>query len=91
MYIYKQLDVIKFVSHLRQVGGFLRVLWVSSTNKTDIHDITEIWLIVALSTMTLTLTLNMAEQIYFVRVILPVTMIPKSILSNLSFIQYKAR
>jgi hypothetical protein len=62
---------------------------VSSTNKTDIHDITEIWLIVALSTMTL--TLNMAEQIYFVRVILPVTMIPKSILSNLSFIQYKAR
>jgi hypothetical protein len=32
----------------------------------------------------MTLTLNMAEQIYFVRVILPVTMIPKSILSNLS-------
>ena len=54
MYIYKQLDVIKFVSHLRQVGGFLRVLWVSSTNKTDIHDITEILLKVALNTIPLT-------------------------------------
>ena len=34
--------VIKFVSDLRQVGGFLRVLPISSTNKTDHHDITEI-------------------------------------------------
>jgi hypothetical protein len=37
--------VIKFVSDLRQVGGFL---WVSSTNKTDRHDINEILLRVAL-------------------------------------------
>ena len=36
--------VIKFVSELRQVGGFLRVLRFSSTNKTDRHDITEILL-----------------------------------------------
>jgi hypothetical protein len=38
-----QVTVIKFVSDLRQVGGFLRVL-VSSTNKTDRHDIAEILL-----------------------------------------------
>ena len=41
--------VIKFVSDLRQVGGFLRVLPVSSTNITDRHDITEILLKVALN------------------------------------------
>jgi len=45
--------LIKFVSHLRQAGGFLRVLPVSSTNKTDRHDITEILLKVALNTITL--------------------------------------
>jgi hypothetical protein len=38
--------VIKYVSDLRQVGGFLRVLWFP-TNKTDRHDITEILLKVA--------------------------------------------
>jgi gamma-glutamylcyclotransferase (GGCT)/AIG2-like uncharacterized protein YtfP len=43
-----QHHVIKFVSDLRQVGCFLRV---SSTNKTDRHDITEILLKVALSTI----------------------------------------
>ena len=42
--------VIKFVSDLRQVGGFLRSP-VSSTNKTDRHDITEILLKVALNTI----------------------------------------
>ena len=36
--------VIKFVSDLRQIGGFLQVPPVSSTNKTDRHDITEILL-----------------------------------------------
>jgi hypothetical protein len=36
--------VIKFVSDLRHVGGFLRVLLVSSTNKIHRHDITEIML-----------------------------------------------
>jgi hypothetical protein len=41
--------VIKFVSDLQQVGGFL---WVSSTNETDRHDITGILLKVALNTIT---------------------------------------
>ena len=41
--------VIKLVSDLRQVSGFLRF---SSTNKTDHHDITEILLKVALNTIT---------------------------------------
>ena len=42
----------KFVSDLQQVGGFLRVL--SFTNKTNLHDITEILLQVALNTINLT-------------------------------------
>jgi hypothetical protein len=42
--------VIKFVSVLQQVGGFLRVLR-SSTNKTDRHDITEILLKLPLRTI----------------------------------------
>ena len=40
--------LIKFVSDLRQVGGFR---WVSSTNKTDLHGAFEILLKVALSTI----------------------------------------
>ena len=44
--------VIKFVSDLRQVGGFPPGLPVSSTNKTDRHDITEILLKVALNIIT---------------------------------------
>ena len=40
--------VIKFVSDLRQVGGFIG----NSTNNTHRHDITEISLIVALNTIT---------------------------------------
>jgi hypothetical protein len=36
--------VIKFVSDLRQAGGFLRVLPVSPINKSDRHDITEMLL-----------------------------------------------
>ena len=43
--------VIKFVSDLRQVGGFLLVLRFSSANKTDHHDITEILLKVTLNTI----------------------------------------
>ena len=35
--------VIKFVSNLWQVGDFLQVLQVSSTNKSDRHDIAEIF------------------------------------------------
>ena len=46
--------VIKFVSDLWKVSGFSPGTPVSSTNKTDPHDITEILLKVALSTMTLT-------------------------------------
>jgi hypothetical protein len=42
--------VIKFVSDLWQVSGFLWILLVSSTNKTDYHDITEILLKVTLNT-----------------------------------------
>ena len=45
--------VIKFVSDLRQIGGFLHV---SFTNKTDRHDITEILLKVTLNTIKQTKT-----------------------------------
>jgi hypothetical protein len=44
--------VIKFVSDLRQVGGFSAGPPVSSTNKTDRHDIAEILLKVALNTIS---------------------------------------
>jgi|JYMV01.1.fsa_nt_gi methylthioribose-1-phosphate isomerase len=43
--------VIKFASDLLQVGGFSLSTPVSSTNKTDRHDITEILLKVALNTI----------------------------------------
>ena len=46
--------VIKFVSDLRQVGGFSLGTPVYSTNNTDSHDINEILLRVALNTITLT-------------------------------------
>jgi len=48
--------MIEFLSDLRQIGGFHRILWVSSTNKTDHHDITERLLKVALNTINLNLT-----------------------------------
>jgi hypothetical protein len=47
--------VIKFVSDLQQVCGFLLGTLVYFTNKTDHHNITEILLKVALNTKTLTL------------------------------------
>jgi len=51
--------VIKFVSDLRQVGGFLRVLsFLSPIKLTAKTDITEILLKVALNTLTLTLHSN---------------------------------
>jgi hypothetical protein len=53
-----QLYVIKFVSDLWQVSGFLQILLVSTTNKTDHHNITEIFLKVALNTITLALLLK---------------------------------
>jgi hypothetical protein len=43
----QKVGVIKFVSDLRQVSGFHQGGPVSSTNKTDCHDITEIVLKVA--------------------------------------------
>ena len=49
--------VVKFVSDLRQVDGFLWVLRFLSTNKTDYHDITEILLKVALNTITILLSI----------------------------------
>jgi len=45
---------MEFVSELQKVCGFLRFSPVSSTNKTDRHDITEIPLKVALNTIILT-------------------------------------
>jgi hypothetical protein len=48
--------MIKFVSDLRPVGGFSPGTLVSSTNKTDRHDIVEILLKVALNTIYQTLT-----------------------------------
>ena len=45
--------VIKFVSDLRQVGGFSPSTLVSTTNKNDRHDIIEILLKVALRTINL--------------------------------------
>jgi hypothetical protein len=56
--------VIKFVSDLWQVGGFLWDLrFVSSTNKTDRHDITEILLNVALNTLTLTMYISLISKL----------------------------
>jgi len=46
--------VIKFVSDLRQVGGFLLVLRFPPPITNDRHDITEILLKVALNTINLT-------------------------------------
>jgi hypothetical protein len=55
--------VIKFVSDLRQVVGFLWV-WVSSTNKTAHHAITDILLKVALKTIS---QLEIKDQLPFHR------------------------
>ena len=47
--------VINFVSDLRQVGGFSPGTPVSSTNKTDRHNIAEILLKVVLTSISLNL------------------------------------
>ena len=54
--------VIKFVSDLQQVGGFLRFSPVFSTDKTDNYDISEILLKVALNPIT-TLTLTIVNRL----------------------------
>jgi len=46
--------VIKFVSYLRQVGGFHLVIWFS-LSKSDRHDIAKILLKVTLNTITITI------------------------------------
>ena len=51
--------VIKFVNDLRQVDGFLRVLRFPPPMKLTAMDITEIFLKVALNTITLTLFLHL--------------------------------
>ena len=48
--------VIKFVTDLRKVGEFSPGIPISSTNKTDRHDIAETLLKVSLNTIALTLT-----------------------------------
>ena len=60
--------VIKVVNDLGQVGGFLRVLPVTSTNKTDHHDITDILLKVALNTHSTLcyIDLDLSRQVQFV-------------------------
>ena len=50
--------VIKFVSDLQQVSVFFPDTLVSSTKKTDRHNIAEILLKVVLNTITLALTLQ---------------------------------
>jgi hypothetical protein len=47
-----QLFVVKFVSYLRFVVGFLSDYSVSTTNKTEIHDIVEIVLKVTVKILT---------------------------------------
>jgi hypothetical protein len=49
----------KFVSDLQQVGGYSPGNPVSSTNKTDCHDIADILLKVALNTIILALPLQL--------------------------------
>ena len=56
---------MKFVSDLRQVGDFLRVLPVSYTNKIDRHDITEILLKVVLNTIKQTNKHNTSENLKY--------------------------
>jgi hypothetical protein len=58
--------VIKVVGDLRQVSGFLWILLVFSTNKTDSHDITEILLKVALNTILSTLQ-NKDKEVFHIR------------------------
>jgi hypothetical protein len=55
--------VIKFVSDLQQVDGFFPGTPISSTNKTDCHDKTEILLKVVLNITILTLTLYIKFEV----------------------------
>ena len=55
--------VIKFVSDLQRVGGFLRVPRFPPPIKLDCHDITEILLKVALN------TINQNYNVFFVQIL----------------------
>ena len=61
-----QLYVIKFVSDIRQVGGFLRVLQFPPPIKLTVTIYTEILLKVALNTINLTITLVSVKYIQFI-------------------------
>jgi hypothetical protein len=67
----KQHYIIKFVSDLRQVGGFLWELRFPPPNKTDHHDIAKILLKMVLNTLTLALHSNIDwlnwGQIYVIK------------------------
>ena len=62
--------VMKFVSDLRQVGGFLRVLRFPQQKKIDRHEIAEILLKVTLNTIILTLTLNLRKYDWCLKVVI---------------------
>ena len=62
--------MIKFVTDLWQVGGFSLGPSGSSTNKTDRHDITEIFLKVALSTIIPTNQANKNDNCYKTEILL---------------------
>ena len=53
--------VMKFVSDLREIGGFLQV---SFTNEIDHHDITEMLLKVVLNTLKWQQKFNWADKFY---------------------------
>ena len=69
----KQHYVIKFVSELRQDDVFFPGKPVFSTNKTDRHDITEIFLKVVLKTITRTLLLQYLYSICVRGIDLPIS------------------
>ena len=75
--------VIKFVSDLPQVGGSLGTL-VSSNNKTDHHDITEILLKVALNTINQ--TFNKISQYQWNHGLTNVTHLAKLLYSSVSYL-----
>ena len=79
--------MIQFVSHLRQVGGFLRSTPVSATFKTDRYDITEILLKVTLSTIVLTLT--HLDKGYFVWTIINVCSKSCTLMPFLTYYQHE--
>jgi hypothetical protein len=58
--------VIKFVSDLRHVGGFLGVLRFPPPIQTDRRDITEILLKVALNTISLTIDLVPKSSLFLI-------------------------